>query len=127
MRHITVIGAVIGWLGLCCWPALGQGDPNPKRRETLSALYMARWTETVCGFRFNERERAALADAISFIEGRLTDPPAQKKELDARAKTFVEQNKAKRDCEPSGGFDKLVRKMIADLPDPEPVKTTAPR
>jgi hypothetical protein len=126
MGRFTAMGLTAAWLGLCCLPALAQGDPNPKRRETLTSLYSARWTETICGFRFDDREKAKLADAISFMEGRLTDTPAQKKDLDVRAKTFVEQIKAKRDCEPNGRFDKLIRKMIVDLPDPEPPKSAPP-
>ncbi len=126
MRKFTVTALTAAWLGLCCVSAFAQGDPNPKRRETLTSLYMARWTQTICGFRFNDGEKAKLSDAISFIEGRLTDTPVQKKALDVRAKASVVKIKTNRDCEADGRFDKIVRRMIVDLPDAEPPKSAPP-
>ncbi len=122
---VLAIGACL--LVVMLWQsALAQADPNQQRRDTLAALYSARWAETICGFRLDDRARTNLTDAISFIEGRLAATPAQKMELDSRAKTLVEQIKDDRKCEPNGAFDRLIRKMIADLPEPVPPKSPSP-
>lgn len=127
MPKLFLLGLTAAGLALGGINALGQESSIEKRRETLLVLYEARWTETVCDFRFSDAEKAKLADATAFIEGRLTDTPEQKKSIDDRAKAFVEQVKAERKCEADGEFHKVVRKMISDLPDPQPAKPAQAR
>jgi hypothetical protein len=122
----SFVRLVASMLVLTIMPALAQSDPNKEQHDTLAALYSARWAETVCGFTMNEREHAKLVDAIAFMEGRVPDTPVQRTELDTRAKSFIEQRKTAKDCEPNGEFHKLVRGMLTELPEPRPATPAEP-
>ncbi|MFI5014414.1 MAG: hypothetical protein ACHQAY_18930 [Hyphomicrobiales bacterium] len=115
MASVSSRAIAFGLLALAC-ASLPARAASPE--ETLSALYLARLSETFCGFTFDAAEKAKLDDAIAFTEGDLKLTPARKKGLDNRALAFARQRKAQGLCDPEGQFAKLIRQMIVDLPDP---------
>ena len=119
------------WIGvaalLCvhaCWLTTANAQTAAERMDNLTALYMVRASESLCGFKLTGEQRREVLKASQFIEGKLGLSKQKTDELYKQVVQSMEAQKAGGLCDPDGEWAQAFQQTADDFARPETAPDT---
>lgn len=111
MRNWT--GAAVVLLCACaCVVTTAHGQSASERLDNLTALYMVRASEPLCGFKMTDKQRREVLKAAGHLEGKLELSSKKAEEIYNKIVQSMEAQKASGLCDPNGEWAQAFKQTV---------------
>lgn len=110
IRGIVILLCVCG-----CFIATAGAQSASRHMDDLTALYMVRASESVCGFKMTEAQRDEVLTAVAYYEKKLGISAEKAKEIYRKVIQSMEEQRAGGLCEPGGEWAQAFKKTVENF------------
>lgn len=119
--RIRVVVVVLLCVSVCL-VASGNAQNASERMDNLTALYMVRASESLCGFQMTDEQRREVLKASQFLEEKLGLSKEKAVELYMKVVQSMEVQKAGGLCDPNGEWAQAFKQTVQNFAPEQPGK-----
>ena len=110
-------------ISACFIPPAGA-QTDSERMDNLTALYMVRASESLCGFMMTDEQRSEVLKATQFFEGKLGISKEKAVELYRKVVQSMEAQAAGGLCDSNGEWAQAFKQTVGNLAPDRPAKSS---
>lgn len=114
MKGLISFSAVVVWA--CSWfVTSGHAQNATERMDNLTALYMVRASEPLCGFKMTEVQRNEVLEAAHYLEGKLNLSSEKAQDIYNKVVRSMEAQKESGLCDPDGEWSGAFKQTVENF------------